>query len=82
MGGERITDLELLLCIFLVQLCYFGEGCHRKRLILTLQHWYSSLLHDLGGFSLDLNQDPNRRRENNRSRASLMHFSYATVLIW
>jgi hypothetical protein len=42
----------------------------------------SSLLRDLGAFSLDLDLDPNGRRENNKSRATLMHFSSAALLIW
>jgi hypothetical protein len=33
-----------------------------------------SLLRDLGAFSLDLDLDPNGRRENNRSRATPMYF--------
>jgi hypothetical protein len=32
---------------------------HHKRLILTLQLSFSSLLHDLGAFSLDLDLDLN-----------------------
>jgi hypothetical protein len=34
----------------------FGEEGHHKRLILTLQLSFSSLFHDLGAFSLDLNR--------------------------